>query len=245
MALIELAGVSKWFRRHTGPKLARERFFDWMKRTHHEEQRFYAVKDVSFAVDKGESVALVGSNGAGKSTILSMVAGLTHPDAGEINVNGNMAALMELGAGFHFDLTGAENLLLNASLIGLGEKRTHQLFDSIVDFAGLAEFIDEPLRTYSAGMVARLAFSVAVNVQADILIVDELLAVGDQEFHAKCLERMKQLRRNGQTLLFVSHSPDMVEEFCDRAIWMDHGEAKMDGRTGEVLAAYLNRMHHH
>src|SRR5205807_4501789 len=171
---------------------------------------FYALKNVSFEIESGNSVAIIGSNGAGKSTLLSLIYGLAKPSEGTITVNGKVAALLELGSGFHPDLTGAENLVLNASLLGFSRKQTTALFDSIVDFAGLAEVIDEPLRTYSSGMSMRLAFSIAVNVNPDILIIDEVLGVGDQAFQAKCHERIRTFRESGGTLLFVSHSPALV-----------------------------------
>jgi ABC-type polysaccharide/polyol phosphate transport system ATPase subunit len=243
MKLVEVSHVSRWFRRHTGRRLARDHFWAWIRRVDKQEQRFYALHDVSFSIHKGESVALVGNNGAGKSTLLSLIAGLTAPDEGHLAVHGTVAALMELGSGFHYDLTGAENLMLNASLIGLTEKRTRALFDSIVEFSGLSEFIDEPLRTYSAGMVMRLAFSVAVNMEADILIIDEVLTVGDQDFQDKCLQRLGERRRAGQTLLFVSHSGDLIRAFCDRALWLDRGHLRLDEGAASVLDAY--RLHSH
>jgi len=234
--VIELDNVSKWFRRHMGPKLVRDHIRDLFRTP--ADQRFYAVRNVSFNVARGERVALVGRNGAGKSTLLSLIAGLATPDSGAIRVNGRIAALMELGAGFHYDLTGTENVLLNASLLGLSRKRARELYPAIVEFSGIGEFIHEPLRTYSSGMVMRLAFSVASHVEADILIVDEVIAVGDQQFHEKCIEKLREQHREGRTLLFVSHSPGVVLEFCDRAIWLDHGEVMADGPASQVLSVY-------
>ena len=241
MQLITCDHVSKKFRRAgSGRQLLRHHIASWWKgRGSHD---FYALKDVSFEINHGESVAVIGGNGAGKSTLLSVIAGLAPPSSGGVTVNGRIAALLELGAGFHPDLTGAENLMLNASLLGLTRKETASLFDSIVDFAGLAEFIEEPVRTYSSGMVVRLAFSVAINLNPDLLIVDEVLAVGDQNFQAKCFERIRDLRRAGKTLLFVSHSPNLVLEFCDRALWLDHGELVMQGEAERVLSAYQGRV---
>src|SRR5947209_11184888 len=184
MNIISCERVSKTFRRSTGPKLIRHHLSGLFKRQ--PEHDFYALRNVTFDIGNGESVAVVGGNGAGKSTLLSLIAGLARPDAGRLRVNGKIAALMELGSGFHPDLTGAENLRLNASLLGFTRKQTERMFDAIVEFSGVGEFINEPLRTYSSGMAVRLAFSVAVNLNPDILIVDEVLAVGDQTFQLKC-----------------------------------------------------------
>lgn len=240
MQIISCDHVSKIFRRTTGPKLIRHHLAGVLKKRATEHD-FYALKNVTFEMLKGESLAVVGGNGAGKSTLLSLVTGLAKPEEGRLQVKGKIAALLELGSGFHSDLTGAENLRLNAALLGFTRKQTDTMFDSIVEFAGVGEFIDEPLRTYSSGMAVRLAFSVAVNLNPDILIVDEVLAVGDQAFQAKCFERIRELRRAGKSLLFVSHSPGMVLELCDRALWLDHGELVMQGDAASVIEAYQGR----
>jgi len=239
MAVIEFANVSKTFSRVTGRMLLRGHLKRWTTPVH--KARFYALKHVSFQVEQGESLAVIGPNGAGKSTLLSLVAGLAKPDEGSMWINGRVAALLELGSGFHPDLTGAENVRLNAALLGISRKRTTELFDQIVDFSGVGDFIDEPLRTYSSGMVVRLAFSVAISVDPDVLVVDEVLAVGDQAFQAKCLDKIHELRARGKTLLCVSHATEMVKEFCDRAIWLDHGELIMNGPVSEVASAYAGR----
>jgi ABC-type polysaccharide/polyol phosphate transport system ATPase subunit len=236
MNAIEFEGVSKSFARHGGRVLLRHRISRWLK-GHHAE-RFFALKNVTFHVGQGEGLAVVGPNGAGKSTLLGLVAGLALPDSGRVTVNGRVVALLELGSGFHADLTGAENVRVNASLIGLSRRRTLELYDQIVDFSGIADFIDEPLRTYSSGMMMRLAFSVAIHMDPEVLLVDEVLAVGDVAFQEKCFARIRQFREAGKTLLFVSHSSSMVQEMCDRAIWLDHGELMMTGRIGEVIEAY-------
>jgi ABC-type polysaccharide/polyol phosphate transport system ATPase subunit len=233
--------VSKKFQRHTGQRLLREHVTAWWRTRKQPVVDFYALKNVTFEVASGESVAIIGSNGAGKSTLLSLIYGLARPTSGTITVNGKIAALLELGSGFHPDLTGSENLELNASLLGFSKKQTREMFDAIVDFAGLADVIDEPLRTYSSGMAMRLAFSIAVNIDPDILIVDEVLAVGDQAFQAKCHERIQQFRSAGKTLLFVSHAASLISEFCDRALWLDHGELVMQGEVEQVLGAYQGR----
>ncbi len=201
-------------------------------------ESFYALKGVSFSLPRGESLGVIGSNGAGKSTLLSLIAGLARPDEGLVTVNGRVAALFELGTGFHPDLTGAENVRLNASLVGLTRKQTKRLFGRIVEFSGIGDFIGEPLRTYSSGMVMRLAFSVAINVDPEILLIDEVLAVGDAAFQQKCIDRIRQYRAAGKTLVVVSHSPALVQEMCHRAIWLDRGELMMEGKAAEVLAAY-------
>jgi ABC-type polysaccharide/polyol phosphate transport system ATPase subunit len=239
MAVISCQDVSKTFRRHLGPKLIRHHVTDLWKRQ--PEQRFYALKNVTFNLFSGESLAVIGGNGAGKSTLLSLITGLAEPDEGKLTVNGRVAALLELGSGFHPDLTGAENVRLNAALLGFTRKQTDSMFDEVIEFAGLSEFIHEALRTYSSGMVARLAFSVAVNLNPDILIIDEVLTVGDQAFQAKCSERIQDLRRAAKALVFVSHSPQAVLDMCDRAIWLDHGELVMQGPVESVLAAYQGR----
>jgi ABC-type polysaccharide/polyol phosphate transport system ATPase subunit len=238
MSVIEFHSVSKTFTRHAGQMLLRNhltRFF-----TRQKDDPFFALKRVSFSVEPGESLAVIGSNGAGKSTLLGLVAGISSPDEGTVVVNGPVTALLELGSGFHPDLTGRENVRLNAALLGLSRKQTAKAFESIVEFSGIREFIDEPLRTYSTGMVMRLAFSVAVNRDPEILLVDEILAVGDAAFQAKCIEKVHEFRRAGKTLLCVSHS-NMVRQLCDRAIWLDHGELILSGSVGDVTEAYAGR----
>lgn len=243
MPLISCKNISKVFHHHHKSKrLLRHHVFGWFTRAHRNEDTFYALQDVSFDVAKGESVGIVGSNGAGKSTLLSVITGLAHPDEGSIEVNGRIAALLELGSGFHPDLTGRENIRMNAALLGFTKKETDDLFESIIDFTGISEFIDEPLRTYSSGMVLRLAFSVAVNLNPEVLLIDEILAVGDQAFQAKCLERIRMLRDSGTTLLCVSHATQLLTQFCDRGIWLDHGQLVMQGKIHEVIEAYEGRV---
>ena len=237
--LIEFQNVSKWFPHSTGRQLLRTHIMRWFGKVHHEP--FYALRNVSFRLEDGESLAIVGSNGAGKSTLLSLAAGLTLPDEGQVRVRGRVAALLELGSGFHPDLTGAENLVLNASLLGLSKRKTNELFDRIVEFSGIGEFIDDPLRTYSSGMVMRLAFSVAIQCEPDILLIDEVLAVGDARFQEKSREALVSFRRAGKSMLFVSHSPAAVRHMCDRAVWIDHGAVMMDDSVQNVLDAYEGR----
>ena len=241
--LIACENVSKVFYHHgSGKRLLRQYIGALFNRREADESRFYALRNVSFEIPKGESVGIVGSNGAGKSTLLSVITGLAQPDEGSVQVNGRIAALLELGSGFHPDLTGKENIRLNAALLGFTKKETDDLYESIVDFSGVGEFINEPLRTYSSGMMLRIAFSVAVNVDPDVLLIDEILAVGDQAFQAKCLERIQRLRSGGTTLLCVSHSAALLGQFCDRAIWLDHGQVVMQGEINEVVQAYEGRV---
>jgi ABC-type polysaccharide/polyol phosphate transport system ATPase subunit len=237
MQVISCQGVSKTFHRHSGSKLIRYYLTDYWRRKP-AEAPFYALRNVSFNVMDGESIAIIGGNGAGKSTLLSIVTGLALPNEGRIDVRGRVAALLELGAGFHPDLTGAENVRMNAALLGFSRKETNALFDSIVEFSDVGDFIHRSLRTYSTGMGLRLAFSVAVNLNPDVLIVDEILAVGDQSFQVKCIDRIRRLRKAGKTLLFVSHNASMVLELCDRAIWLNRGELVMQGPAKEIVAAY-------
>lgn len=239
MRIITCENVWKSFRVHTSRKLLRQHIASWFGGDRSNE--FHALKGVSFDVAQGEGLAVIGSNGAGKSTLLSLLAGLAQPDKGIVRVSGRIAALLELGSGFHPDLTGAENVYLNASLLGFTEKQTRKMFDSIVDFAGVGDFINEPLRTFSSGMSLRLAFSVAVNVDPDILIIDEVLAVGDQDFAAKCYDRVRGFRRAGKTFLCVSHSKPILMELCDRAVWLDRGEMMMFGKIEDVFEAYEGR----
>ena len=243
--MIEFAGVSKSFRHGAGEaaagasgsaRLLRGHIQQWMRGM--AGGRFFALRGVSFRLEAGESMAVVGRNGAGKSTLLSLVAGLARPDSGRVTVEGRVAALLELGSGFHPDLTGLENLRLNASLLGLSRQRTEEVSGAIARFADIGDFLREPLRTYSTGMIMRLAFAIAVHVDPDILIIDEVLAVGDLPFQAKCLERIRQFRAEGKTLLFVSHATALVREICSRALWLEHGQVVMDGSAAEVLEAY-------
>jgi len=234
--VIQFSGVSKSFRHGGGSKL----LSTFLRQLLHRRQagRFYALRNVSFHLEDGDSLAVVGRNGAGKSTLLSLVAGLTDPEEGSVTVRGRVAALLELGSGFHPDLTGYENLSLNASLLGLSRQRTEQVTESIAAFADIGDFLREPIRTYSTGMLMRLAFSIAIHVDPDILIVDEVLAVGDQVFQAKCFEEIRRFRAAGKTLLFVSHATALVREICNRGLFLDHGKVVMDGTASEVLDAY-------
>ena len=201
---------------------------------------FWALKDVSFSLEKGESLALIGRNGCGKSTMLKIIAGVMSPTKGSVTVKGNIAPLIELGAGFDADLTARENIYMNGAIMGFDRKFMDAHFDEIVDFSELQEFLDVPVKNFSSGMVARLGFSIATIVKADILIVDEILSVGDAAFQQKCEERMNHLLSGGTTLVFVSHSADQVKRMCKRAVWLDHGAVQMQGDSATVCDAYLN-----
>ena len=201
-------------------------------------EEFWALKDLSFEVRKGEVLGIVGHNGAGKSTLLKVISGILKPARGSVTVNGVVAPMLELGSGFDFDLTGRENVFLNGAILGFSEQFLKGKYEEIVEFSELGQFIDVPLRNYSSGMVARLAFSVASVVRPDILIVDEVLSVGDADFQEKSKKRMLELMGGGTTVLFVSHSLEQVRAMCDRVLWLEHGEMKMLGEAQRVCDAY-------
>lgn len=205
-------------------------------------QEFLAVKDVSFQVQKGESWGLIGTNGSGKSTMLKAISGIIKPYKGTITVNGGVAPLIELGAGFDPECTARENIYLNGCVLGHSEKFMKEHFDEIVEFAEIGQFLDSPLKNFSSGMKARLGFSIATMVKPDILIVDEILSVGDYKFKQKCMKRMEQLLSGGTTLLYVSHNIEEVKRLCDHAVWLDKGVAKMQGTAGDVCAEYMKEM---
>ena len=202
-------------------------------------QEFLAVKGVSFQVRKGEAWALIGTNGSGKSTMLKVISGIMKPYKGSVSVNGSVAPLIELGAGFDPECTARENIYLNGCVLGNSKKFIQEHFDEIVDFAGLHQFLDSPLKNFSSGMRARLGFAIATMVKPDILIVDEVLAVGDYQFQQKCIKRMHELLAGGTTLLFVSHNIQQVRNLCDHAIWLDKGVTRMQGDVNEVCDAYM------
>ena len=199
---------------------------------------FWALDDVSFEVYEGSTTGLIGENGSGKSTMLKCLARILRPDTGSVSVTGKMSALLELGAGFHPELSGRENVFLNGAILGLKQKELMARFDDIVDFAGIGQYIDEPVKNYSSGMYVRLGFSVAINVDPDILLVDEVLAVGGEAFQRKCLERFADLKRNGKTVIIVSHSMGSVVTMCDHAIWFKKGHKMADGDPRQVIEAY-------
>lgn len=197
------------------------------------------LNDINIEVKKGEAVALIGVNGSGKSTLLKLMTKIIYPNKGTLETYGKLTSLLELGAGFHPDFSGRENIYFNASIFGLTKKEIDNRLDQIIEFSELQEFIDNPVRTYSSGMYMRLAFSVAINVDAEILLIDEILSVGDQHFQEKCFAKMRELKEEGKTMVFVTHSMESVRELCDRAIWLYEGKVKMDGNTDEVIKEYL------
>lgn len=215
----------------------REHAIRWLKRRVRYDD-FLALSDVSLKVRQGEMLGIIGANGAGKSTLLKVVARVLKPKRGTVRIRGRVAPLLECGAGFHSELTGRENIYLNGTLLGLSHSQIESRYKGIVDFAELWEFIDAPLRTYSSGMVSRLGFAVATDANADILIIDEVLSVGDAAFQRKSLERIHRFRREGTTILLVSHNLDDVKVTCDRVIWLDHGVIKADGAAPEVIREY-------
>lgn len=202
---------------------------------------FYALKNINLEIKKGESVALIGVNGSGKSTLLKCIAGVLYPTKGSIDIKGSIAPLIELGAGFDMDLTARENLYLNGAVLGYDRDFMNEHFDSIIDFAELWDFIDVPVKNFSSGMIARLGFAIATEVKADILIVDEVLAVGDFRFQQKCKERIANLLDGGTTLIFVSHSGEQVKELCEKAVWLDHGNLVYYGLTEEACRLYEDK----
>ena len=197
------------------------------------------LKDINLTIKNGEAVALIGVNGSGKSTLLKLMTKIIYPTKGEIVTNGKLTSLLELGAGFHPDFSGRENIYFNASIFGLTKKQIDARLEEIIEFSELRDFIDNPVRTYSSGMFMRLAFAVAINVDADILLVDDILSVGDQHFQEKCLNKMKELKAQGKTMVFVTHSLGSARELCDRAVWLNKGHIQLDGNVNEVIDEYL------
>lgn len=200
------------------------------------------LNDVSFSVKKGEVLGIIGRNGSGKSTTLKLLSKILWPDAGTINIKGKVACLIELGAGFHPDMTGRENVYINASIFGIPQKTVNQRIQQIIDFSEIGDYIDERVRNYSSGMYLRLAFSVAINVDADVLLIDEILAVGDLQFQKKCINKLKEFRDNGGTIVLVTHDVGQVKEMCDRAMWIDGGEIRMIGDVDTVCDEYCRVM---
>lgn len=234
---IEVSHVSKVFTMHADRRdTAKERFVRGRSSKTHQ---FHALDDVSFKVKKGTTFGLIGHNGSGKSTMLKMLAGVYRPTSGEITVSDKADALLELGAGFHGELTGRENIFLNGAILGRTKRQIEESMDWIIEFADIGDFIDEPVKVYSSGMTVRLGFAVAVAVKPTILIVDEIIAVGDEEFQRKCFEYMRHLRESGTTIALVTHSLSLAQEMCDELLWMDHGKIKMIGESDQVVSAYL------
>ena len=212
-----------------------------MRRSRYEE--FWALKDINFEVPTGSTFGVIGSNGSGKSTLLKTMAGILMPEKGEVTIDGRVSALLELGAGFHPELSGRENVFLNGAILGLSKKEITARFDDIVEFAGLADFIDTPVKNYSSGMFVRLGFAVAAHVEPDVLLIDEVLSVGDESFQRRCAEKIEEFRRDGRTIVFVSHGLGQVEQLCQDVAWIEKGELRMLGPAAEVISAYQGDSH--
>jgi ABC-type polysaccharide/polyol phosphate transport system ATPase subunit len=238
---ISVSGVSKRYRLYHERNQSLKASVLRGRRARYEE--FWALRDVTLDIPKGKTFGLVGDNGSGKTTLLKCIARILRPDEGDIRSRGKMSTLLELGAGFHPELSGRDNIFLNGSILGLSKRQITQRFDEIVAFAGLEHFIDIPVKNYSSGMYVRLGFSVAINVDPDILLIDEVLAVGDAEFQRKCLEKFDQLQEDGTTIVVVSHGLEAIRNLCDTAAWLDHGRLHRVGPAGEVIDEYLTEAH--
>ncbi len=237
---IEAINVKKRFKVYLDKGSSMKEKLLFRSRNRHEDR--WVLKGVSFEVKKGEAIGLIGKNGCGKSTTLKMLTRIMYPTSGTIELKGRVSSLIELGAGFHPDMSGKENIFTNASIFGLNHAEIERRLDDIIRFSELEEFIDNPVRTYSSGMYMRLAFAVAINVDADILLIDEILAVGDVSFQAKCFEKLKEIKRKGTTIVIVSHVMGQIEQICDRAIWIEEGLIKMEGKPRDIGQAYLASM---
>ena len=235
---VRVVGVSKKFILHTERRNSvKERLVRGRART---DGDFWALRDVSFEVPRGTTFGLIGHNGSGKSTMLKLLAGVHRPTSGSVIADGRVSALLELGAGFHGELTGRENVHLNGSILGLSRRQIEESMEKIIDFADIGEFIDAPVKVYSSGMYVRLGFSIAVTVDPEILIVDEIIAVGDEEFQRKCFDYMFELRKRGTTIVLVTHSMGLVQDMCDEAVWLDHGRVQRIGDSRDVVQGYLD-----
>ncbi len=232
--------VSKRFRLYRDKSTTLKERFTRLKGSVHED--YWALRNVSLEVPRGTTYGLIGHNGSGKSTLLRLMAGIHRPTSGRINVDGRVSALLELGAGFHPELTGRENIYLNGAILGLGRRVINSKIDEIIDFAGIEEFIDSPVKIYSSGMFVRLGFSVAVHVDPTILIIDEVIAVGDEDFQRRCFDHLYKLRNAGATIIMVTHSLNLVQSMCDNAAWLDHGELRAAGSAPDVVHEYLDQV---
>lgn len=236
---IRIEGVSKRFKIFHGRMFNLKEFVFYRGQQKMEE--FWALRDIDLTFPKGATIGLIGKNGSGKSTLLKLVSKILYPTKGKIEVNGRMSTLLELGAGFHPDFTGRENIYLNASILGFSKKEIDSKLDEIISFSELEDFIDTPVRNYSSGMYMRLGFSIAIHVDPEILLVDEILAVGDYEFQQKCMARIQRFKQAGKTIIFVSHSSDQVKQLCDLAVWLEHGRVIKYGQADLVVDEYENK----
>jgi len=242
---LEFHRIFKKFRRGEGYDSLRDllpgifkKAFEHSRGVGLKEKEFWALRDVTFQVGRGEALGIVGPNGSGKSTALKILSGILKPTSGTMRVNGRISALIEVGAGFHPDLTGRENIYLNGAILGMSKWEIQQKLDAIIDFSGIPDFIDTPVKRYSSGMYARLGFSIAAHVEPEILLVDEVLSVGDFTFQGRCIQKMQEILKNGTTVIFVSHNMESVLSLCDRAILLVNGQVTKEGEPGEVIAEY-------
>lgn len=233
---IEINNLSKKFKRYQGKNSLLKEKLLYRGKQHVEE--LWVLKDINLQITPGSTVALIGKNGSGKSTLLKLISRILYPTAGEVRVNGKISTLLELGAGFHPDFTGRENIFLNGSILGFSRKEIQSKLDSIIEFSELAPFIDTPVRNYSSGMYMRLGFSVAIHVEPDILLIDEILAVGDYEFQEKCLKQIHRLKSEGKTIVFVSHAGEQVKKLCEQAVWLDQGTIRSIGPSASIMKQY-------
>lgn len=234
---IQVENMTKTFKLfYDKPATLKECFVFWNRKKSESRK---VLDNINLTINKGETVALIGTNGSGKSTLLKLMTKIIYPTKGKIVTNGKLTSLLELGAGFHPDFTGRENIYFNASIFGLTKKEIESRIDSIIEFSELKDFIDSPVRTYSSGMYMRLAFSVAINVDAEILLIDEILAVGDQHFQEKCFAKLQELKNSSKTIVIVSHSLEEVKKLCNRAIWIYDGKIRMDGPVNQVVEEYI------
>ncbi len=234
---IEIKHVTKSFKiYYDKASTLKEHLLFWKR---NQSELYTALEDINLDIKKGETVGLVGVNGSGKSTLLKLMTKIIYPTKGEIITHGKLTSLLELGAGFHQDFTGRENIYFNAAIFGLTKQEIDKRLDDIIEFSELGEFIDNPVRTYSSGMYMRLAFSIAINVDAEILLIDEILAVGDQHFQEKCFSKLQELKNSEKTIVIVSHSLDQIENLCTRAIWINNGHVRMDDKPTKVIPEYL------
>ena len=234
---ISVVDMTKKFKIYSDkPNTLKERLVFWKKNKIEER---IVLQNINLNIKKGETVALIGTNGSGKSTLLKLMTKIIYPTSGTVKTNGKLTSLLELGAGFHPDFTGRENIYFNASIFGLTREEINKRIDHIIEFSELEDFIDNPIRTYSSGMYMRLAFSVAINVDAEILLIDEILAVGDQHFQEKCFEKLVELKNSDKTIVIVTHSLEAVKKICNRAVWIRNGKIEMDGKPDSIIEKYL------
>lgn len=239
---VEVRNVAKRFRMYHERNQTLKSMVMRGRRASYED--FWALEDITFDVPQGTTLGLIGSNGSGKSTLLKCLANIYYPDRGSISHHGRLAAMLEVGSGFHLELSGMENIYLNGSILGMKKRDIDARLDEIITFSGVERFIDQPVKNYSSGMYVRLGFSIAINVDPDILVVDEVLAVGDADFQAKCFDKFGQLHSEGKTVILVSHSMGIVERMCDQAVWLDNGALRAAGPASETIAAYKASLGH-